>query len=358
MLLQYDVQSPMSRPTGGTGLAVAGMSVELAHRGHEVFVSTQIAQDDWYECAGVTMAPIGWRDGDEVVAKLQSLCTEVNADVAIVLNHVWIASVLRPVAKTSSRWLLWTHNFDEPWVHRLQQPEVQASWDQIIFVSRTQHDFYKSKYDNLRFVRSGCFVMHNSLSSIMVSDDWNATKERGPVVAYTSMADRGLPFLLQVWPQIRAAIPDAELWVFSPMINYSQELIVDPVQYPEWYRQMLALEGVVYDGWQSHAELARKLTQVRVLANCNYEVPETFCLINVEAMARGCSVVTSNIGAIPEVVMGNARVLSEADPVTWGKVIVESLLSWDAISASQRRDWVNETYDIRNSVDGLLSRLV
>jgi glycosyltransferase involved in cell wall biosynthesis len=117
----------------------------------------------------------------------------------------------------------------------------------------------------------------------------------GPVrerrrVVYTSQSRRGLKRLLELFPRIRAIVPEAELHIYG--YEYNRE--VTPTD-----SELFDLRGVVWKGRMRKSDLARELRSAAVLAYPS-RFRETFCLAAAEAQAAGLPVVTSDLAALAE----------------------------------------------------------
>jgi glycosyltransferase involved in cell wall biosynthesis len=135
-----------------------------------------------------------------------------------------------------------------------------------------------------------------------------AAKARPRVQAYTSTPDRGLEWLLEAFPRIRAAVPGTTLEVYAGLRLYGFSEAEDQAQFGALYWKCRETEGLELVGPVPQPELARRLRRVAVLAYPN-TVPETFCIAVREAVAAGCQVVTSALGALPETAAGLARLV-------------------------------------------------
>jgi glycosyltransferase involved in cell wall biosynthesis len=112
--------------------------------------------------------------------------------------------------------------------------------------------------------------------------------------------------LVLAWPVIIQAVPEAQLHICSSMKVYDPEGKSD-LQYTALYEKANSLPGIKYHGSVGQAELRSIAQQCRVLAYpCIF--PETSCIAAMEAMAAGCVVVGTTLGALPETAWQNPLV--------------------------------------------------
>jgi glycosyltransferase involved in cell wall biosynthesis len=111
--------------------------------------------------------------------------------------------------------------------------------------------------------------------------------------------------LLDAFPIIHAAYPDAQLQIFSSLQVYHA---VGDDPYADLYARARAMPGVDYRGSVGQADLARALSAAHILAYPN-TFPETSCITVMEGLASGLDVVTSHLAALPETGLGRARLI-------------------------------------------------
>ncbi len=145
--------------------------------------------------------------------------------------------------------------------------------------------------------------------------------ERNPhKMVYSSSPDRGLPVLLQVWPEIRRRVPDAELHVFYGFDNWEKFARVQPnaeaqlraIGQLRTRMKQLEPDGVHYRGKVDQRTLAREFLSAGVWGYCTW-FTETSCLTAMEAQAAGLRIVTSSIAALNETVSQEYGVLLDGD---------------------------------------------
>jgi glycosyltransferase involved in cell wall biosynthesis len=171
-----------------------------------------------------------------------------------------------------------------------------------------------------------------------------AAKTRPPVLAYTSTPFRGLHVLLYAFERIRGFVPEVRLKVFSSMAVYQDPAADEAFRtLYDWCRR---LDGVEYVGALPQPRLARELRSVSLLAYPS-TFAETYCITAIEAMAAGCRVVTTALGALPETTAGFARLVSHGDDVrALGNAFAEATLEALADLESQTTE-----AELRRQVD-------
>lgn len=127
---------------------------------------------------------------------------------------------------------------------------------------------------------------------------------KGTYCLYSSMPNRGLKALLQMWPEVKKAVPEAQLLVTSgwELWGYTKEEARD-----KWLSVMGIVDippGVELCGVVSKERLSR------LQAECRFSVipsnfPEMFCLAAAEIERYGKPLIVSNYKALAERVVNN-----------------------------------------------------
>ncbi len=287
------------RPLGGSESALCYLAEALAARGHEVFLLSSTPAPEvsrGVPCLPLTPAMLG---------QLPAL------DAFVVQNLAGQARPLRQALGPKTRLILWTqHTHDQPAVQPLRDPAERNTYDALVFVSDWQRAMYR---EHLGIDPRRTAVRRNGIGPAFqrlftAEEAILAAKSRPPVLAYTSTPYRGLDRLLTAFPRIRAAVPGVTLQVFSSMQVYGIAGAEDQERFGKLYQLCRETEGVDYVGSVPQPELARRLRAATVLAYPN-TFPETSCIAVLEAMAAGCRVVTSELGALPETAGGFANLI-------------------------------------------------
>jgi glycosyltransferase involved in cell wall biosynthesis len=199
------------------------------------------------------------------------------------------------------------HAHDQPAVAGLEAGRERKSWAGYAFVSQWQLDCFVAKFwvpaERSRVMRN---AVAPRFAELPPTEPWYVAG-KAPVLIYSSQPYRGLDVLLDAWPAIRAAIPDARLKVLSGFAaTYRTDLAADP--HAHLYRRCMASEGVDYVGPIAQPLLAGELSAAAALAYPSI-FAETSCISALEAMAAGAKVLTTKLGALAETTAGHAALI-------------------------------------------------
>lgn len=131
------------------------------------------------------------------------------------------------------------------------------------------------------------------------------TVERDPhKVFYGSSHVRGLAYLYEIWPEVKAEVPEATLDVYYGRGSYDAVHRGNPERL-KWMDDMMMkaeeLDGVTDHGKVGQKEIVRHMFESGVWAYpCPF--PEIYCITAIKAQAAGCVPVSSNFAALDETV--------------------------------------------------------
>jgi len=274
----------LQKGLGGSESAIIYLARELARIGHQVSVFCNCDQPGEYD--GVI-----YRD----VSGIRDFLTGPPLDVFISVRNPLVCS--EPIR--TNLMCLWTgDSYDQPHIQPLLQPGVAEPVDRIITVSRWQSDRFR---DYFGLPEQKFFTSRNGFHAPFFAEPSDGPRENRLV--YTSTPFRGLDVLLDLFPEIRNAVPDAELTIYSSMSVYGVSKEEDEKLYGKLYRKA-GQPGVTLAGSIDQKRLARELMQAKVLAYPNH-FAETSCIAAIEAQAAGLPVVTTRLGGLVETVEHN-----------------------------------------------------
>ncbi len=144
---------------------------------------------------------------------------------------------------------------------------------------------------------------------------------RGPKAYYASAPFRGLEVLLEMWPRVKTAVPEAELEIFSSLKTYGAD--EDP--YTPLYDRARALPGIHYRGSVGQEALREVASECRAMAYpCIFQEMSSVAIM--EAIASGCAVVSTDIGVLPESAWRNPLVpLGNGWKELWAESLIRVL---------------------------------
>lgn len=283
----YDPDTPFERPLGGSQSAVCYLAPELAKLGHRVTIASHGAEAKLVR--GVRCEPFPGIQDDI----LRDADCVVQVSVVLPARLAEFKARCRP----DTRQILWTGQaHDQPAVAPLAQPEIRALVDGFALVSEWQaacfHYAFGLDPERIAILRN---AVGPAFTDLFEGGPILPAKAGPTTLCYTSTPFRGLDRLLAAFARIRTEIPDARLDVYSSMAGYNT--LQDP--YQPLYELARTSPGVTYHGSVAQPALAQALRGATMLAYPN-TFAETSCIAVMEAMAAGCLVVTSDLGALPE----------------------------------------------------------
>jgi len=288
-------------PLGGSQSAACYLVQALARQGHDVFLLNNTSTPGKY--GNVTCLSLPKTSQKEL--------RELRLDVFVCLPGAGFGKRLREVLGSQTKLVLWTqHRINQPAVETLADGNESGSYDALAFVSEWQREEFRLGF-GLPAART--HVLKNAAAPAFVElfpEDQPILQQKAvpPVLAYTSTPFRGLDLLMEAFPSIRAQVPEARLRVFSSMSVYQVAATEEQAEFGALYERCRRTAGVEYVGSMAQPALAREMRSVAMLAYPN-TFPETSCIAALEAMASGCRIVTSSLGALPETTAGFAQLI-------------------------------------------------
>ena len=317
--MAYTVDTAYAAPLGGTQSAACYLAEALAAAGHDIVLATNTRSLGVVR--GVTC--VGWNAVPTLALR------EFRPDAVVMMAAAGEGQGLRQVFGERTRLILWTqHAHDQPAVKVLGSTVERDAYDGIALVSEWQKSQFVRNFGvdpaRVRVLGNGASPAFCNLFA--PGERIGAAKERPPVIAYTSTPFRGLDLLLRLFPEIRRRVPDTRLKVFSSMQVYQVSATRDAAKYGELYRRCRETDGVQYVGSLPQPRLARELRTVTAFAYPN-TFAETYCIAALEAMAAGCRIVSSELGALPETTAGYAQLVPIGDRKDYDTAFVDALAS-------------------------------
>lgn len=129
----------------------------------------------------------------------------------------------------------------------------------------------------------------------------NTDKVKNNMV-WTSSYDRGLEYLLQMWPDIKKEVPDATLDVAYGLNLFDVSPRGQTEEGQRWKAKIMSLlnqDGITEHGRLNSEEVAKLYNQADVWAYPT-DFPEIDCITATKAMAAGCVPITTDYAVMKE----------------------------------------------------------
>jgi len=162
---------------------------------------------------------------------------------------------------------------------------------------------------------------------------------------------RGLKILLNVFKDLN--LDNVELNVCSSTIIYGKKFdLLLGKTYEDLFKDCRNTKNVNYFGFLENEKIIEKLKEMHIFSYPSIW-PETSCIAAIEAMAAGCEVVTTNLGALNETCSPFGKIINfEKTPQELEQKYKEALLEsiknfWSDKTQKKlksQREKINETY--------------
>jgi protein O-GlcNAc transferase len=295
--LIYDVETPFHQPLGGSESGMCYLAIELAKNGHDVTLFVHQDKDfTQFTQRGVR---------HESIQNLGDINTK-KLDYLVLQNTPNHGPEVKKLIGKKTKLIFWTgHGPKQNAVADLKDPEVREVFDKFVYVGTWQQEGHVEAFG---VDPAKCVIMKNAISPAFANlfqkeESILSYKDNPPTLVYTSTPYMGLNEMLNIFPEIRRAVPGTTLKVYGSMQVYQMPVNQDQSENAELYKRCRETEGVIYVGSLPQPKLALELKKALILTYPNSH-PETSSICVMEAMAAGCLLVTSNFGGIPQTAAG------------------------------------------------------
>jgi glycosyltransferase involved in cell wall biosynthesis len=195
--------------------------------------------------------------------------------------------------KYTKKNILWQHlNYIDQSLVTMKDPAFMKAIDATVYVSHWQLEKFRYLF---QVPLNNAYVIRNAIEPI---EHKEKSKDKKLKLIYTSTPFRGLSILLDVMEIINR--DDVELEIYSSTDIYSSGYTqVYGNMYKDLFDRAKSMKNVNYYGHAENKDIHKALQEAHIFAYPSI-FEETACLAMIEAGAAGCSLVTTDLGALPE----------------------------------------------------------
>lgn len=284
--LKYDVETPLLEPLGGSESAMCYLAVQMARDGHIVTLFRR--NEEEFTKSGV-------------IHKSVNKIISSDLDFLIIQNTPYFGLQIKERINPKTKLILWSqHASNQPAVECFKDKKYQDIFDLIILLSDWQIEDYKNAFN---IDPKKIFKLRNAISPAFENIDINNKIPWS--YCYTSTPFRGLKLLPELFEKVKEIKTNAVLKIYSSMNVYQTN---EEPDYIKTYEGLKKIEGVTYIGSLPQKKLAEELSKIEYLSYPNI-FAETSCISVMEAMACGCQIITTDLGALPETTAGFGKLI-------------------------------------------------
>lgn len=240
------------------------------------------------------------------------------------------ASKIRYVKKN----VLWQHlNYIDQSLEPMKNPSFMKSIDATVYVSHWQLEKFRYLF---QVPLHNAYVIRNAIEPIELKPK---SKDGKIKLIYTSTPFRGLSVLLDVMEMLNR--DDVKLDVYSSTSVYGSGYEAHYYGvYDELFNRAREAKNVNYMGYASNEDIRKAVQEAHIFSYPSI-FEETACLSMIEAAAAGCSLVTTDLGALPETGSMYAKMITVKSSE---KDIAESYA--ELLNYEINNYWNNENQDV------------
>lgn len=258
--------------------------------------------------------------------------------------------------------LLWMHDVDHG---DLLTADLAARVDGVMGLSMWHREHLLAKYP---FLDGKLTVTRNGITSRYFTEAIGDEVRDPRRVIYSSSPDRGLDFILDIWPEVLLRCPDATLeYCYAGVYDRIADEVETHAALLQKIEELGRQPTVTKRGSMTQPQLAAAMKASGVWLAPSWSTPasarfyETFCIGAVEAAAAGLVRVMSDWGALRERDEGESVLIPSSGPTPdrtrWIDGIVEALdLAADAPPAPSEQalsmSWAQVAADFTGAIHG------
>lgn len=319
----FDAESPQRGFLGGSEEAVVFLSQALAKCGYkvEVFAPTYVRED--YSRLRYNYGVL-YRDISEYSPYDNTFDSLLFWRCPQMAREPWF----KDVGVNGTRTVLWLHD-----AFYGATSADYAAFDSVLSLSKHHARCLKE--------RDGAgmsTIVANGIDSRSLPA-WSGDRENR--VIYASSPDRGLEPLLDIWPDVVKAVPDAKLDIYYDWTAFRAHFPKDAARLDE---KIEKAPNVLFHGGVSQPALHEAMTQAKAWVYLNSGDVETFCITRLKMIALGVYPITTKAGALTEIVPEAGFYVESPDEAL--NVLIDVLKKPTDVAARQKyAEWAVERYD-------------